>query len=93
MQKDVISIILGYPSAPTQTVNEWYDQMVDSGRFPGPSAPMQSNQINKTEEEDDDENIDEDRELDDEEARQKRISKDEYLDSHRRGWGNKYGKG
>jgi hypothetical protein len=65
--------------------------MVESGRFPGPSAQPAIRQINKPDEEE--ENANEDEQLDDEEERQKRIAKDEYLDSHRRGWGNKYGKG
>jgi immunoglobulin-binding protein 1 len=81
---------MGYPGVPKQTVNEWYDQKVDSGHFPGPSTKPQTTQVIK---EDDDENVNEDEELDDEEARKKRIAKDEYLDSHRRGWGNMHGKG
>lgn len=82
---------LGYPSAPKQTVNEWYDQMVESGRFPGPSTQPAIRQINKADEEE--ENADEDERLDNEEERKKQMAKDEYLDSHRRGWGNTYGKG
>jgi hypothetical protein len=66
--------------------------MVDSGRFPGPSEPTRVKQTGKSGDEDQ-ESVDEDEEMDNEEARQKRIAKDDYLDSHRTGWGNTKGKG
>ncbi|KAI6186509.1 hypothetical protein M3Y98_00140200 [Aphelenchoides besseyi] len=77
---------LGYPSAPTQTVNEWYDQMSSRGHF-GPSAHQSSAPQVAAEDASNEEDIDS------EEARKKQAAKDEYLDSHRRGWGNKHGKG
>jgi immunoglobulin-binding protein 1 len=81
---------MGYPSAPTQTVNEWYDHMVEKGRMPGPSAPTTQT---ITADQKSDGEIDDDDEETEEQGRQKRISKDDYLDSHRKGWGNTYGKG
>jgi hypothetical protein len=63
--------------------------MVESGHFPGPSTQPQVKKIENVE--DDQESVEED--MDDEEARKKRMEKDEYLDSHRKGWGNTYGKG
>lgn len=88
-------LFLGYPSVPKQTVNEWYDNMVSTGRFPGPSEQSQTVQASKPKPkpDGDSEDEDEDKKLDDEEERQNRIAKDDYLDSHRRGWGNTYGKG
>ncbi|KAI6219581.1 hypothetical protein M3Y99_01646600 [Aphelenchoides fujianensis] len=62
---------LGYPAAPTQTVNECRPLR----RLP------------------DDSGDEDERDVDSEEARKKQADKDDYLDSHRRGWGNRHGKG
>lgn len=86
-------MLIGYPAVPKQTVNEWYDQQVESGFFPGPSTQNHQTKQTVNPEDEVDKNADEDIVMDDEDARQKQISKDEYLDSHRRGWGNRHGKG
>lgn len=83
---------LGYPSRPTQTVDEWYDQMASRGHFHNqpstsqPSSTVVDSQISSGEEED---AID----VDSVEQRQRQRAKDDYYDSHRRGWGNRHGKG
>lgn len=87
-QKQVFG--LGYPSAPTQTVNEWYDQQVQSGRFAGPSAPVTITGDSAQAEEADEEPVDEQAE---EESRQRQMRLDEFKDVNPRGWGNMYGKG
>uniref|UniRef100_A0A915Q6G7 TAP42-like protein n=1 Tax=Setaria digitata TaxID=48799 RepID=A0A915Q6G7_9BILA len=82
LQKKVFG--LGYPSIPTMTVNEWYDDMMKNGRF-GVINPGSSE--NKSDSSDVDEEIGEERE-------RIRLQKwDEYKDYHRRGWGNMHNKG
>ncbi|GBP42832.1 Immunoglobulin-binding protein 1b [Eumeta japonica] len=82
---------LGYPSIPTMTIEEFYDNRVKEGLFPGPNIPHTT--IDHAETEDNDEEAahkdalnenDDPVELD----RQRRM--DEYKDDHRRGWGNRY---
>uniref|UniRef100_A0A0R3S2D0 Phosphorylated adapter RNA export protein n=1 Tax=Elaeophora elaphi TaxID=1147741 RepID=A0A0R3S2D0_9BILA len=82
MQKEIFG--LGYPSIPTMTVSEWYDDMVKNGRFgamnPGSSeSNVDSNDVDKGTREEQ------------ERARLQRW--DEYKDYHRRGWGNMHNKG
>ncbi|KIH68498.1 TAP42-like family protein [Ancylostoma duodenale] len=81
---------LGYPSIPTMTVDEWYNQ-----RFGGNAAPSHAPQKpgcseghagNSCEEE-------HEREEDEDEKRARLMRWDEYKDDHRRGWGNTHNKG
>ncbi|XP_055305632.1 immunoglobulin-binding protein 1 [Sitodiplosis mosellana] len=92
---------LGYPSLPTMTVSEFYDQRVREGIFPDPNnAPprnadnsLQSRfmqeQSNDIEEQED---IDREKKLDvDDDYELARLrARDEYKDEHRRGEGNRY---
>ncbi|EJW85469.1 hypothetical protein WUBG_03617 [Wuchereria bancrofti] len=82
VQKKVFG--LGYPSIPTMTVNEWYDDMVKNGRFNAinPSSSEKSSNSNA---------VDEETREEQERARLQRW--DEYKDHHRRGWGNMHNKG
>ncbi|CAD5231923.1 unnamed protein product [Bursaphelenchus xylophilus] len=85
---------LGYPSIPTQTVDEWYDQQVSSGRFKTEKpVTITGNEGNERESENEDFESEADRDRKDEEQRQKDMRMDEYKDTHPRGWGNMYGKG
>ncbi|KAK6100897.1 TAP42-like family protein [Brugia pahangi] len=79
VQKKVFG--LGYPSIPTMTVNEWYDDMVKNGRFNASSSENSSNSNA----------VDEETREEQERARLQRW--DEYKDHHRRGWGNMHNKG
>ncbi|VDN04685.1 unnamed protein product [Thelazia callipaeda] len=81
MQKKVLG--LGYPSIPTMTVDEWYDDMVKNNRFGNinPSSSENSADLDIANEEE-------------EEKERSRLRKwDEYKDYHRRGWGNMHNKG
>lgn len=91
---------LGYPSLPTMTVSEFYDQRVREGIFPDPSKPPPQNsnssqsrfmqeQSNDIEEQED---IDREKklEVDDDYEIARLRAKDEYKDDHRRGEGNRY---
>lgn len=77
----------GYPSLPTMTVDEWYDDMMKKGRFGTLNAGTSeveppSNVVNDETAEDE------------EEGERARLQKwDEYKDYHRRGWGNMQNKG
>uniref|UniRef100_A0A914PXQ8 Immunoglobulin-binding protein 1 n=1 Tax=Panagrolaimus davidi TaxID=227884 RepID=A0A914PXQ8_9BILA len=82
---------LGYPSIPTYTVDQWYDQMQQKGRF-GKVDKLQTVHIDGTKEDDVVEKYD-DGEDESEEGRQKKIQWDEYKDWHRRGYGNTHNKG
>jgi immunoglobulin-binding protein 1 len=81
---------VGYPSIPTYTVDQWYTQMQEKGRF-GQVDKLKTvhydgnndnEVVEKYEEEDESE-----------EARQKKIQWDDYKDTHRRGYGNRHNKG
>ncbi|MCP9258742.1 Immunoglobulin-binding protein 1 [Dirofilaria immitis] len=82
VQKKVFG--LGYPSIPTMTVNEWYDDMMKNGRF-GTTNPSSS------------ENNPDSNDMSGEtweEQEQARLQRwDDYKDYHRRGWGNMHNKG
>ena len=93
----------GYPSRPTQTVDEWYDQMASRGHFhnqPSTSQPTKSAAATAAVDGDDDDDRGSSSgaeadaaDVDSAEQRKRQREKDEYLDSHRRGWGNRHGKG
>lgn len=91
---------LGYPSLPTMTVAEFYDQRVREGIFPDPNKPRPQNanslqsrymqgDSNDIEEQED---IDREKKLDvDDDYELARLrAKDEYKDDHRRGEGNRH---
>ncbi|CAI5446503.1 unnamed protein product [Caenorhabditis angaria] len=98
-QKQVFG--LGYPSIPTLTVDEWYNQRFGHEGGGGPAAASaMANQIAGGSGEGDHhghshepgEACSSDEE-DDDAIRAKGMQWDEYKDDHRRGWGNTHNKG
>lgn len=96
IQKTVFG--LGYPSIPTMTVQEFYDQRVADGVFPDPSKPKDPNQMSLQEralaglsiDEDKEEREEEEKiENDDVENLERMRARDERKDEFRRGWGNR----
>lgn len=90
---------LGYPSLPTMTVQEFYDDRVREKFFPDPKLVNQHRskttqesvfQIGSNEESAEDIEREEKLEKDDEYERARLKAKDEYKDEHRRGEGNRY---
>ncbi|EYC25422.1 hypothetical protein Y032_0012g1883 [Ancylostoma ceylanicum] len=81
---------LGYPSIPTMTVDEWYNQ-----RFGGNAAPSQASQKPGCSEGHAGDSCEgeHEREEDEDEKRARLMRWDEYKDDHRRGWGNTHNKG
>uniref|UniRef100_A0A914IC26 TAP42-like protein n=1 Tax=Globodera rostochiensis TaxID=31243 RepID=A0A914IC26_GLORO len=77
---------LGYPSVPTTTVDEWYDQTFGNG-----AKPSSFNIGQRKTDDDDDEEEDEEEET--ETKRRAQIRRDEWKDMNRRGCGNTYNKG
>lgn len=83
----------GYPSLPTMTVEEFYDQRVRDGVFPGNGTNIPHTTIQNAENDPDEaekiqkEHLEDD---DDPEELQRKRNMDEYKDDHRRGWGNRY---
>ena len=90
VQKQVFG--LGYPSIPTVTVDEFYDQRVQQGLFPGPDAKPRTVQPDEEAEEREKERKDAEKEKKEEEEDEEELRRardwDEYRDDHRRGWGN-----
>ncbi|XP_033732985.1 immunoglobulin-binding protein 1-like [Pecten maximus] len=93
IQKQVFG--LGYPSIPTLTIEEFYEQKVQDGTFQPPMAghSMQDWAANPEQDKEDKEKEDEEKEnkieADDPEELQKARNWDEWKDEHRRGWGNR----
>lgn len=88
---------LGYPSFPTMTVAEFYDDRVRQKIFPDPKVMQKSNtieervtQIDGGEETMEDIRTEEKLDEDDEYELARLRAKDEYKDDHRRGEGNRY---
>ncbi|KAK2155421.1 hypothetical protein LSH36_241g07018 [Paralvinella palmiformis] len=87
----------GYPSLPTYTIEEYYDQQVALGNLPAPgSAP--ANQHLSPEDEAalrEQEDIEKEKKVEDdeEETLQKARNWDDWKDDHRRGYGNTKNKG
>lgn len=89
---------LGYPSLPTMTVSEFYDERVREGIFPDPKAPRNENSAQAramrgdTAELDELEDIEEEQkqEVDDEEELMRARAMDDWKDEHRRGEGNRH---
>lgn len=85
----------GYPSLPTYTVQEFYDQRVAAGIFPS-AEQVAKNAKGKSEIDEDAEQAKEEEEKemkienDDDEYLQRARNMDEYKDDHRRGYGNRY---
>ncbi|KAL0901970.1 hypothetical protein ABMA27_007110 [Loxostege sticticalis] len=82
----------GYPAIPSLTIEEFYDQRVRDGIFPGgTNIPHQTIQSTETDG-DEAEKIHKERlvEEDDPEELARQRSMDEYKDDHRRGWGNRH---
>ncbi|XP_055547432.1 immunoglobulin-binding protein 1 [Wyeomyia smithii] len=96
-QKAVYGI--GYPSLPTMTVAEFYEQRVADGIFPDAERMKEINknslmnrvyQDNTEEQDKEDEKTENMIEQDDEEYLARQRAKDEFKDDHRRGYGNRY---
>lgn len=89
---------LGYPSLPTMTVSEFYDQRVRDGIFPDPNAPRNPNGLQQqamrgdTADMEEQEDIDREEKLDvDDDYEIARLrARDDYKDDHRRGEGNRH---
>lgn len=89
---------LGYPSLPTMTVDEFYDERVRAGVFPDPKAVKNPNSLQEREMRGDTTDLDEqqdiERELkldkDDDYELARARAKDDYKDDHRRGEGNRH---
>ncbi|XP_046672286.1 immunoglobulin-binding protein 1 [Homalodisca vitripennis] len=87
----------GYPSLPSMTVKEFYDQRVKDGIFPD-AATVQARCLQDLASQQnaeaiaDEEAAESERrvEEDDEETLMRAREMDEYKDNHRRGWGNRY---
>lgn len=83
---------LGYPSAPKYTVDEWYSHMERSGGFGQAKSPPRQFRVG-AKGSDDEGAADEDKDIDNEEKRKRQTERDEWRDTHRRGWGNTWNKG
>jgi immunoglobulin-binding protein 1 len=87
----------GYPSLPTYTIEEFYDQRVAAGIFPNAEqVAKQNSQQGRVEIDQEAEQAKEEEEKeqkienDDQELLQRARNMDEYKDDHRRGYGNRY---
>lgn len=89
---------LGYPSFPTMTVSEFYDERVRAGVFPDPKEPRNENSAQAramrgdTAELDELQDIEKEQrlEVDDEEEVRRARAMDDWKDEHRRGEGNRH---
>lgn len=86
----------GYPSLPTMTVDEFYDQRVREGIFPDPSkrpagVSLQDRALGGASGADELEAEEKEKKLesDDPELLERMRQMDEFKDEHRRGWGNR----
>jgi len=96
IQKQVFG--MGYPSLPSMSVEEWYDEQAALGLLPTPDQSrsqmdraMLANDPGVRAREEEEKQIEEERkeEEDDEEERRKKNEWDDWKDDHRRGWGNR----
>lgn len=83
-----------YPSLPTMTVNEFYDERVRQGLFPEPTSSHSTQNpkehpMNESEESED-VDLEKKLEMDDEYEVARLRARDEYKDDHRRGEGNRF---
>ncbi|KAK4328907.1 hypothetical protein Pmani_000716 [Petrolisthes manimaculis] len=85
---------LGYPSLPSMTVEEFYDQRVREGWFPDPARSQNCLQDRVALDPEDDKEAEEEEEQEEERDDPERLKRDrerdEWRDNHRRGWGNTY---
>lgn len=96
MQKNVFG--LGYPSLPSMTVEEFYDQRVREGWFPDPSKNQNCLQDRAAAGPDAEKEAEEKEEAEKEAAEERddpdkiahEREMDEWRDTHKRGWGNTY---
>ncbi|XP_074530430.1 immunoglobulin-binding protein 1 [Halichoeres trimaculatus] len=84
----------GYPSLPTMTVDDWYDQHRKRGALPDQGIPRrvaveEDSDAKEREEEEKEKQV----ENDDEESLAKARNWDDWKDSHRRGYGNRQNMG
>ncbi|CAL8264316.1 unnamed protein product [Lota lota] len=80
----------GYPSLPTMTVDEWYEQHQKRGVLPDQGMPKRvAVEDNVDAKDHEDEMKEKQVENDDEEALVKARNWDDWRDSHRRGYGNR----
>lgn len=96
VQKQVFG--MGYPSLPSMTVEEWYDEQAALGLLPTPDQSrsqmdqaMIANDPDVRRREEEQKEIEDERKVeeDDEEERRKKNEWDDWKDDHRRGWGNR----
>lgn len=83
----------GYPSLPTMTVEEFYEQRVREGIFPASGTALQDIATKEDIAEMEEQEAAEKEakiEQDDEEMLARARNMDEFKDTHRRGWGNRY---
>lgn len=88
---------LGYPSFPTMTVEEFYEQRVADGIFPDPTNVNPENSLQNRMDRNDPEELDKEAlekeilaEADNPEYIARNRAMDEYKDEHRRGEGNRH---
>lgn len=84
----------GYPSLPTMTVDDWYEQHRKHGRLPDQGIPRRVpvEEDSAAEERQEEEN-EKKAEKDDEESLMKARNWDDWKDTHRRGYGNRHNMG
>uniref|UniRef100_A0A1B6L7W4 Immunoglobulin-binding protein 1 n=1 Tax=Graphocephala atropunctata TaxID=36148 RepID=A0A1B6L7W4_9HEMI len=87
----------GYPSLPSMTVQEFYDQRIKDGIFPDAATVKERSLQDLASQQNaeaiaDQEAAESERRVedDDEESLRRAREMDEYKDSHQRGWGNRY---
>ncbi|XP_017296366.1 immunoglobulin-binding protein 1 [Kryptolebias marmoratus] len=84
----------GYPSLPTMTVNDWYEQHAKHGVLPDQGIPRKvAVEDNTDAEERENEEKERKAENDDEESLLKTRNWDDWKDTHRRGYGNRQNMG
>uniref|UniRef100_UPI00398E6A48 immunoglobulin-binding protein 1 n=1 Tax=Pristiophorus japonicus TaxID=55135 RepID=UPI00398E6A48 len=79
----------GYPSLPTMTVDEWYDQRKKQDALPDQGIPRS----HPGDQENQEQEAENDNEADDEQALRIAREKDDWKDTHRRGYGNRQNMG
>lgn len=84
----------GYPSLPTMTVDDWYEQHKKRGVLPDQGVPRKPaaedhGDPSETDEEEKEKKV----ENDDEESLLKARNWDDWKDTHRRGYGNRHNMG
>ncbi|KAM8848097.1 immunoglobulin-binding protein 1 [Synchiropus picturatus] len=97
LTKDVVQAQVfgaGYPSLPTMTVDDWYEQHRKHGALPDQGIPHrvsvdEDTDAKEREEEEKERKVDED----DEEALKKAREWDNWKDTHQRGYGNRHNMG